>query len=85
VSEYNAWRLFGMLAFMLKIPLAENVQKAIVFSDGTESPCPVRPPVDGEMLFALVKQVSGFAGDDHDVVGLVGHVQKISKAGGTVP
>lgn len=29
VSEFNAWRLFGMMALMLEIPLPSKVGKAI--------------------------------------------------------
>lgn len=31
MSQYNAWRLFGMLALLLKIPLTRAVAKAIKF------------------------------------------------------
>lgn len=29
MSEFNAWRLFGMLALMLEIPLPSTIGKAI--------------------------------------------------------
>lgn len=29
ISEHNAWRLFGILAVMLEIPLSKRVGKAI--------------------------------------------------------
>jgi hypothetical protein len=32
MGEHNAWRIFGMLAVMLQIPLSPKVGKAIVFS-----------------------------------------------------
>ena len=31
LSEYNAWRIFGLLAVMLEIPLSRAVGKAIKF------------------------------------------------------
>jgi hypothetical protein len=31
LSEYNAWRLIGMLCFLLKVPLTRAAQKAIRF------------------------------------------------------
>jgi hypothetical protein len=31
VSDHNAWRLFGMLAFMLGIKLPDSIAKAIKF------------------------------------------------------
>lgn len=33
MSEYNAWRLFGMLSCMLDLPLPKAVGKAIVLTD----------------------------------------------------
>lgn len=33
MSEYNAWRVFGMLALMLSIPLPPRVGKAIQLGD----------------------------------------------------
>jgi hypothetical protein len=34
-SEYNAARLFGMLALTLEVPLSKEVRKAINFGDKT--------------------------------------------------
>lgn len=31
MSEHNAWRVLGMLAFMVKVPLSKAAQKAIKF------------------------------------------------------
>lgn len=35
VSEFNAWRLFGMLSVMLGLPLAPKVSKAIKLGSGS--------------------------------------------------
>jgi hypothetical protein len=31
ISDHNAWRLIGMLCFLLKVPLTRAAQKAIRF------------------------------------------------------
>lgn len=46
VSEYNAWRIFGMLALFLEVPLPKKLGKSIQFGEVSGS---IAVPHDGTL------------------------------------
>lgn len=48
MSEYNAWRVFGMMSIMLGIPLGAEARKAIKLGDDLEAT--FRPETAGREL-----------------------------------